>query len=459
MLKVGIVGFGIEGKDAAQYFLKKGADIAVFDKKTQEEINTEEIRDQRLEFRLGESYLSKGLKGFDLIVRSPGVRPDLPEIKEAVENGAKLTSNTQIFLDEVKVPVIGVTGTKGKGTTSTMIALGLEAAGKKVVLAGNIGEPMLAGIDEANNSDYAVLELSSFQTMDLTKSPHVAVLTNLTSDHMDWHISQEEYEQAKEKLWVHQTKEDYLVLNWSDQTSRRLVKNAPGSVVWFSTRLDDGALSYVNNKWNIHELEYELEENHQVYVNGELIGSTEQLKVPGEHNVANAMAALCAISVLKEDVKKAWLGITAFEGLEHRLEKVTEINGVLYINDSYATNPEPTAAALLSYQQPKVLIAGGSEKNADFTQLGENIATMNVKALLLIGVTADRIEEAVKKAGYAKPIEKGFPDMPSVVKRASEIATEGDVVLLSPACASFGMFQNYKERGKKFKEAVHQLEK
>ncbi len=457
-MNIAIIGFGIEGQDALKYFLPTADSIVVFDKKEASELELPVQGDalhNKIIWKLGEDYLANGIEGFDLIVRSPGIRPDLPEILEATKNGAKLTSNTQIFLNQVKIPVIGVTGTKGKGTTSTMIALGLEASGKKVFLAGNIGEPMLAGIEEANNSDYAVLELSSFQTIDLTKSPHIVVVTNITSDHMDWHKDQDEYEKAKKQLWLNQTELDYLVLNWEDTTSRLLAKNASGNIIWFSAHRNKQAFAYINNNLETKHPELETPEDFEIYVNKEKIGSSKELKVPGEHNVGNALAALAAIQVLGVDVNSAWKGIVAFEGLEHRLENVAEINGVTYINDSYATNPEPTTAALLSYKQPKILIAGGSEKNADFTQLGENIATMNVKALLLIGVTADHIEDAVKKAGYDKPIEKGFLDMPSVVKRASEIATDGDIVLLSPACASFGMFLNYKERGKKFKEAVH----
>lgn len=447
--KVAILGFGIEGKDAAQYFLKKGVEITVFDKKPKEELDIAGFEDKDISWITGENYLDRGLKNFDLIVRSPGVRLDLTQILDVVKD-TKLTSNTQIFLEGCMVPVIGVTGTKGKGTTSTMIACGLESAGKKVFLAGNIGEPMLAGIDTANNSDYAVLELSSFQTMDLTKSPHVVVVTNITSDHMDWHKNQEEYIQAKFNLWAHQTKKDYLVFNWQDKTLHERIgeKPTPGIVRRYSSIYNPECYVYVKEEWN------DSRKWTEIWLKGEMVGRADELKVPGKHNLENAMAAVCAIAVLGEDIRKAWKGITAFRGLEHRLEKVAEINGVLYINDSYATNPEPTTAALLSYIQPKILIAGGSEKNADFGQLGENISSLKVKALLLIGTTANRIEKAVKNAGYKGVVEKDFQNMPSVVKRASELATQDDVVLLSPACASFGMFQNYKDRGIQFKKAV-----
>src|SRR3989344_1052540 len=241
-MRVAILGFGIEGKDAVKYFLSKEKEtqITVFDIKSREELGIELwITEQgdalnSIKWVLGEGYLDSGLKDFDLIVRSPGFRTDIPQIIEAVKKSSKLTSTTNIFFEECKTPIIGVTGTKGKGTTASLITEGLKACGKKVTLLGNIGEPMLASLSQANQSDYVVLELSSFQTIDLTKSPHIAVVTNITSDHMDWHKDQKEYEQAKRQLWKNQSKDGYLILNSDDQISMSLAKNATGKVFTYN---------------------------------------------------------------------------------------------------------------------------------------------------------------------------------------------------------------------------------
>lgn len=420
MMNVAILGFGMEGQDAARFFLSKDAEITVFDKKREEEIRKEEWKDEKIIWICGEDYLNNGLPGFDLIVRSPGVYLYIPEIVEAEKNGTKITSVANIFFQECKKPIIAVTGTKGKGTTASLIVEGLKACGKKVLLLGNIGEPMLASLNEAKNCDYVVLELSSFQTIDLTKSPHVAVVTNITSDHMDWHKNQKEYEQAKRQLWKNQHDDDYLVLNSDDKTSMSLAKNAMGKVFTY---------------------------------NGENEKASE-LIIPGKHNVYNANAALLTIKLLGEDTQKAWEGIRRFLGLEHRLEKVGEIDGAFYINDSYATNPEPTIAAIHSFEQPKVLILGGSKKGADFTKMAKEIVESNIRGVVLIGDEAETIEKALNDVGFKADIKKGFTKMPEIVDAVKSMAQAGDVVILSPACASFGLFENYKDRGKKFKEAV-----
>lgn len=419
-MKVAILGFGVEGQDAARYFLEKGAQIAVFDKKERKEIAKGEWRGANFEWVCGPDYLSAGIHGFDLIVRSPGVYRFIPEIVEVEKNGAKITSNTKIFFDECKTPIIAVTGTKGKGTTSTLITRGLEAAGKKVVLAGNIGEPMLSRLSQANNSDFVILELSSFQTIDLHKSPHIAVVTNITTDHLNWHKDRNGYVNAKENLWLYQTKDDFLVMNKDDRTCQELAKKAPGTVVWY---------------------------NPKAPLPGDL-------RVPGKHNRANAHAALAAAKIVGANLEKAWQGIASYKGAEHRLEKVAEKNGVLFINDSAATTPEATIAALETFSQPKILIAGGSAKGIKFAQLAKAIAKNNVRAVLLMGETETEIEKELENVGYKGVVKRGYRDMATLVEDARSVAQNGDIVFLSPACASFGLFTNYQERGQKFKEAM-----
>ncbi len=450
-MRVAILGFGIEGKDALKYFVGKNAEITVFDKKSKEELEVELwITEQgvplnRVEWSLGDSYLNSDLVGFDLIVRSPGVRPDLPQIQEAVQKGSKLTSTTNIFFEECNAPIIAVTGTKGKGTTASLIAEALKACGKKVCLLGNIGEPMLASLSQTNQSDYVVLELSSFQTMDLHKSPHIAVVTNITSDHMDWHISQEEYEKAKAQLWKHQVLADFLVMNWHDDTSKKLAMNSNGVVVWYSSTYSPETYMYMKE--------------NEIWSKDLLIGRKDELIILGNHNLENALAALVVARLTKVDIEKAWKGMTQFKGLEHRLEFVANVNGVTYINDSYATNPEPTIAAIRSFKEKKILILGGSSKNADFTMLAREIAQSNTYAVILIGDEAERIEKSLDENGYNKIVLRisGKPTIRDIIKPAYEMARREEVVILSPACASFGLFENYKDRGKQFKEAVLML--
>lgn len=453
-MKVAILGFGVEGKDAANYFIQKKAEITVFDKKTENELQIATFLAskgrsfQRVGWILGERYLDSGLNGFDLIVRSPGIRPDIPQITQAVEEGAKLTSTTKIFFDECKVPIIGISGTKGKGTTSSLIKASLDASGFKTVLLGNIGDPMLSSLDKADNSDWVILELSSFQTIDLHKSPRIAVVTNITTDHMDWHTSQDEYEKAKEQLWVNQDENSFAIFNWDDITSKKLGEKAHANTYWFSlnnSNFEFGA--FLNNEKVFLRIN-----NNDIPV-----GKSSELKIPGKHNIANALAALCAGFAAGGDTKSIWQGIGSFEGLEHRLEKIAEINGATYVNDSYATNPEPTLAAIRSFEQPKVLILGGSKKGADFNQMAKEITNSNVRGIVLIGDEAENIKNALNMAGFKGEVSDGGKTMPDMVSGAKSMAQEGDIVLLSPACASFGLFENYKDRGKQFKEAVLSL--
>lgn len=422
-MKVAILGFGIEGRDAAGYFLKKKADVTVFDKKPEDELDISSFNVAQITWVCGEDYLKNGIAGFDIIVRSPGIRADIPEILEALKDGANLTSCTKIFFDECKTPIIGVTGTKGKGTTASLIYEGLKACGKKVLLLGNIGEPLLSALDSTLNVDYVVLELSSFQTIDLHKSPHIVVVTNITVDHLDWHKDEDEYHQAKKQLWTNQTKQDYLIVNADDSISMKLSDGAPGNVQTYTGE---------NDKAN-------------------------ELMIPGKHNLYNANAALLAITLTGSDSVKAWKGISSFEGLEHRLEKIAEVGGVTYINDSYATNPEPTIAAIHSFEQAKILILGGSSKGADFSKLSEEITNNNVLGVVLIGDEAENIKSRLKLSNYKGINKDGGKTMEEIVKVAKSLAKPGNVVLLSPACASFGLFKDYKDRGKQFKKQVLKL--
>jgi UDP-N-acetylmuramoylalanine--D-glutamate ligase len=447
-----ILGFGVEGKDSLQYFLDKSESIFIYDQKTEEELQSKKFKNDKVKWICGPNYLDGGLNDFDLIVRSPGFYRYNPILLEAEKNGAKVTSNTIIFFENCKTPIIGVTGTKGKGTTSSLITEGLKSAGKKVVLLGNIGEPMLSSLKESNDCDFVVLELSSFQTIDLPISPHIAVVTNITSDHLDWHKDLDEYIQAKAQLWKNQTKEDFLVLNKADVTSRVLGEKSPGTVIWYLALSESRKEYAYSGQYSLSHTDEE-----EIYVNGECYGDLDFFELPGRHNIENLLAALSAISLIGANIKKAWEGVMKFKGLEHRLEKVAEIENIAYINDSYATNPEPTIAAIHSYLGSKVLILGGSKKGADFTKMAEEIVKSNVHGVVLIGDEAENIENALDKAGYKGDKKKGMSTMVDIVNAAKDLANSNDMVILSPACASFGLFENYKDRGKQFKEAVLNL--
>lgn len=456
--KVAILGFGVEGQDAARYFLGQKSVVTVFDQKEKSQIVTDEWKAKPIKWVCGSGYLDGGLGGFDVIVRSPGAYRYKPEIVEAEKQGSKITSNTILFFEESEANIIGITGTKGKGTTAQMLKLALEAGGKKVLLLGNIGTPMLDRIDDADTFDWVILELSSFQLIDLPCSPPIAVVTNIATDHLNWHKNREEYINAKKNLWIHQKPTDTVIFNYDDETSREFAKTAPGKVVWFSkkpvdygTYLSDGSVV--------------------VAPNDETAGDIYELQVPGIHNVENALAALTAACVAGVRPLTAWWGdphksgeefeydgICGYKGSEHRLEVVAEIDGVVYINDSAATTPEAAIVALQSFEQPKILVAGGSLKGVGFSEFARAVVKENVKAVFLIGEAAEKIEIELEKGCYRGEVVTGLEDMKEIVGKAKIIAETGDVVLLSPACASFGLFQDYKDRGGAFKRAVRRLQ-
>lgn len=424
--KIAILGFGVEGQDAARYFLgQKSKRIVAFDKSPVENLPASDYQKKGVEFICGPDYLKDGLKGFDYIVRSPGVYRYLPEIVEAEKQGSKVTSNTQLFFEESEANIIGITGTKGKGTTARMLQLALEAGGKKTLLLGNIGTPMLDRIPDADTFDWVILELSSFQLIDLPYSPPIAVVTNIATDHLNWHKDREEYIHSKKNLWKGQKPTDWVVLNKDDKTCRELAKTAPGHVVWFTA---------------------------------EDMKSRGSLGVPGKHNLANAAAALAAAKIVGVEEETAWEGICRFRGFEHRLEEVSQVNGVIYINDSAATTPEASAAALESFTgRAIILIAGGSLKGVTFDKFAQSVVDNNVKAVFLISESAKEIKHELEKVGFRGEIITGVENMENIVSQAKDKANSGDIVLLSPACASFGLFKDYKDRGEKFKKAAKSL--
>ncbi|MDO8452325.1 MAG: UDP-N-acetylmuramoyl-L-alanine--D-glutamate ligase [bacterium] len=446
--KVGILGFGLEGQDALRYFLGQGSTVTVLDKKPIEELDRTAFKDNAVTWVCGENYLKGGLKEFDIIVRSPGIYRFLPEIVEAEKAGKNITSNTKLFFLESEANIIGVTGTKGKGSTSRMLQAALDKGGLTTLLLGNIGEPMLDRIVDADSFDWVILELSSFQLIDLDVSPPIAVCTNITIDHLDWHKDREEYVGAKENLWSHQKAGDFTIFNAEDQTLQSLSHNCTGKVYWASMRTDPGKGAYVQDEKVVIEMDEKIE-----------VGSPSDLQVLGEHNLLNSLLALSGAVAAGADPQVAWQGISEFKGYEHRLEVLGEFDGITYVNDSAATNPESTIAAIKSFDKPIVLIAGGSKKGHEFGELAKEITSSKVKAVVLIGQTAKEIENELDQASYTGDVVTITSSPEDAFEKAKKLAAQGDIVLLSPACASFGLFKNYKERGERFKLAIPQITK
>jgi UDP-N-acetylmuramoylalanine--D-glutamate ligase len=428
-MKVAIIGGGVEGQAAAKYWLKQSAEVTVHDRA--DDITVP----QGVKTVLGQDYL-KGLSKYDLVVRSPGVKP------RDIKTTAPVTSSVREFFQKCPARIIGVTGTKGKGTTSTLLARMLGEAGWKVWLGGNIGRSPLEFLDRVRANDLVVLELSSFQLMDLDISPYIAVCLMVAPEHMDWHKSMREYIAAKGNLFWHQRPTDIAIYNAHNDYSTQIATLSPGQKIPFlekpGAHVADG----------------------QVVVEGEVICAIEEVGLVGPHNLENICAAVTAAHVLipagKTDaIRRA---VRDFKGLEHRLELAGEIEGVRYYDDSFATTPETAIAAVASFAQPKVLILGGSEKKSKFGDLGKAVAAANVREVVLVGVTAPGIHAALAEAGFTK-VRDGGNTMESIMKAAQAAARPGDVVLLSPACASFDMFKDYKDRGDQFKAAVRERSK
>ena len=427
--KAAVLGLGVEGKDLARFLVSRGALVTIFDQKNKNELDLEDIDVKRVRFVTGEKYLSGDFGQYDVIYRSPGVYRYKKELVRAEKSGVEISSALKLFMDLCPARVIGVTGTKGKGTTSTLIYEILKADGRDAYLVGNIGVPYLGILDKLNANSWVVMELSSFQLIDLTKSPHIGVVLNITKDHLDWHKALTEYIDAKKNIVRYQDGEDFAVINKDYKVSRSFGKDAGGDVVYFSGR--DILKIFDPNKF----------------------------KLRGEHNwenIAAAASACKAVGISEKVIKRA---VYAFGGLEHRLEFVVKHGGVSFYNDSFSTNPEPAIAAVKSFSEPITIILGGYDKGLDYGNLGLVISKKeNVKNVVLIGDTADKIKKALLKAKYkGSLVELGKAGMREIVNVAFENTPKGGVVILSPASASFDMFADYKERGKKFKEEVKRL--
>ena len=443
---VAVIGIGVSNTPLLELLLAEGIRVTACDKRSREQMGeqAEHLEQLGCELHLGADYL-KDLDA-DVIFRTPGLRPDVPEIAACVDRGAVLTSEMEVFLEVCPCTIIAVTGSDGKTTTTTIIAELLKAAGKRVWVGGNIGHPLLCEADGMLATDYAVLELSSFQLMTMKHSPHIAVVTNLAPNHLDVHRDMAEYVAAKENIFRHQSGEDVAVFNADNDITAEQSRRAPGRARLFSRQgeVADG-----------------------VFLRGEdivcrsggherVVMTTGDIKIPGVHNVENYMAAITAVDgLVPDEVIRDFA--REFGGVEHRIELVRTYRGVRYYNDSIASSPSRTIAGLRSFHEKVILIAGGYDKHIPFDVLGPEIVE-HVKLLVLCGATADKIRAAVENApGYepGKPEIRDVTPFTAAVEAARDRAQPGDVVTLSPACAAFDQFKNFAERGKFFKSIVN----
>ncbi|HSX07418.1 MAG TPA: UDP-N-acetylmuramoyl-L-alanine--D-glutamate ligase [Candidatus Saccharimonadales bacterium] len=427
-MKVAIIGYGVEGKSAAEYWHRLGDQITICDQG--EDVSVPAYA----EARLGSGYL-RGLNEFDVIVRSAGINPAVITAgNPGVES--KITTVVNEFLRVCPTKnVIGVTGTKGKGTTSSLITEMLKNTGRKVFLGGNIGLSPLDFLPYVTADSWVVLELSSFQLYDLKYSPHIGVCLMIAPEHLNWHAHMDDYLDAKSNMFRHQTPHDTAIYYAENSNSHRVASVSSGAKITFYAA--PGA--YVADGY--------------IQIDNQQICAVEDLKLLGKFNWQNVCAAVTAVWQVTQDVTPLRRTLNTFSGLEHRLEFVREVHGVKYYDDSFGTAPQTAIVAIEAFSEPKILILGGSNKGIPFESLAKVVAHSNVPHVLTIGETAPLIETALKNEGYTA-ITPGGKTMPEIVKKAAALAKPGDVVLLSPACASFGMFENYKARGNEFKQAV-----
>ncbi len=448
--RIAIIGLGTSNIPLLDYFAKAGASVIAFDNRSIEKLDKSTIEKMNMlhiKYHLGDENL-KNLVGFDYIFRSPSCRPDTPEIVAEVNRGAILTSEIEKVLELSPSTIIGITGSDGKTTTTTLVYEILKANGYKCFLGGNIGTPLFTQIKDMKPSDYVVLELSSFQLMNMKISPKIAVVTNVTPNHLNVHKDYQEYIDSKKNIYLHQGEDGILVTNKDNEITKDFYKDANGKVIFFSHKelLENGVI------FDETDRTIKLCEDG---VRKHLI-KQKDMKLRGEHNCENACAAIAATLKLSSEDNTVNT-IKNFGGVEHRLEFVKNINGIPWYNDSIGTSPTRTIAGLNSFDEKIVLIAGGYDKHLDYTPIAEPIIK-NVSKLILMGATADKIENAVKdemkKENKQLPIYR-VKTLQDAVDKAKEVSNEGEVVLFSPASASFDLFKNFEERGNKFKEIVN----
>ncbi|HEX6258389.1 MAG TPA: UDP-N-acetylmuramoyl-L-alanine--D-glutamate ligase [Candidatus Saccharimonadales bacterium] len=430
-MKIALLGYGVEGKSAYTFLSAKypQAQFTVYDENTS----------PSLQLPPGVQFVG-GQQDFhdiaaDYIVRTPAIHPD------RVSGSGEVTSVTKLFFAECPAHIIGVTGSKGKGTTASFITSILRAAGKTVHLLGNIGLAALDELPKITKDDIVVYELSSYQLWDMTQSPPTAVVLMIEADHLDVHGTMDDYIAAKANIGRFQTPEDRMIFYASNENTASIAQLSPAQKVPYPT--SDGFYINDGNFWN----------------NTKIICSTDSVQLPAYHNLENALAAIIAVQPWVTDGQIIAKGLSNFHGLPHRLKYVDTIQGVAYFDDSIATIPGAVTAAIKAFAEPKVLILGGTAKVQDFTQLAAELSQQTIRKVLLIGRDGGMIASSLDRAGVKNYELLSSATMPQIVDKAAQVAQPGDVVLLSPACASYDMFENYKDRGDQFIAAVKALAK
>lgn len=439
--RVAICGIGKNNLPVVLQFLDAGAIVVACDRRTEEELGeaADTLRAAGAKLQLGETYLDD--LDVDLILRTPGMKPYLPQFEEARQRGITVTSEMELFFDLCEAPIYAITGSDGKTTTTTIVAGLLDAAGIRTFVGGNIGRALLPYVHDITPQDAAVVELSSFQLTNMTQSPHVAIVTNVAPNHLDWHTDMQEYIDAKRNLIAHQNAQDRAVLNMDNETTLAFADDCAAPVSLFSRRR-----KVENGCW----LD---EQNNIVYSENGVdtpVMNAADIRIPGVHNIENYMAAVAAVwGTTPPDAIRSFA--RAFGGVAHRCELVRTRHNVRWYNDSIGSSPSRTIAGLKAFTQKVILIAGGYDKHIPYDPLGP-VAAETVKHAILLGATARAIETAIR-AHSDLPITH-VSGMEEAVKIAAQIAEEGDIVFMSPASASFDMYKNFEERGNHFRDLV-----
>lgn len=441
---VTVIGIGISNLPLIKYLVKLGARVTACDKRTKNELgeNYNELQKLGVSFSLGKDYL-KNLSG-DVIFKTPGMRFDVPEILRAKENGSIITSEMEVFFDLCPSHIIAVTGSDGKTTTTTLIHKMMTKSGYKTWLGGNIGNPLLTDVENMEKDDWVILELSSFQLHTMRKSPEIAVITNISPNHLDMHKDYQEYIDAKKNIMLYQNSGDMLIVNAENDVTSKIGKEAKGEVRYFSRQ----------NKADVYL------ENGEIKRGDETVLNISDIKIPGMHNVENYMTAIAATWGLVENSVIVDVAKT-FGGVEHRIELVRTFENVRYYNSSIDSSPNRTINTLRVFPEKVIMIGGGKDKGIPYDEIGPSLVE-HVKVLILIGATSDKIQEAldmeIKKTGKGNDIEViRAHSYEEAVNSARSKAVNGDVVILTPASTSFDMFKNFEERGNLFKKLVNEL--
>ena len=450
--KVAIIGLGVSNIPLLDYFFQKKARVTVFDEREIEKIPNEliqKLNNYEFKYVFGKNCLKNlGSFNFNIILRSPSCLPTRKELEDASSNGALVTSEIELLMEMAPCKIIGVTGSDGKTTTTSLINSILQKGGYKTYLGGNIGTPLFTKLEEIKPQDILVLELSSFQLMGMEISPNIAVITNITPNHLNIHKDYEEYINAKKNIFKYQGEDDTVILNYDNEITRNCKKEAKGKVIFFSgkEKLDDGFI--VDDKI-IKECDDRIRKH---------VLDCREVILRGEHNYENIATAFAATKDLV-DIDVAVEAVKEFKPVEHRLEFVREIDNVKWYNDSVSSSPTRTIAGLNSFDEEIVLIAGGYDKNLDYTPIAKPIVD-KVKTLILIGQTSDKIFDAVKEELEKENKELNIymcNSLKETVELARKSAKPGQIVLFSPASASFDMFKNFADRGKQFKKLVNEI--